>query len=56
MQHRHPGLHPDINASQIGPFAPVRYRRFRRRFFVALFVGVVGLVGFIIILATILYG
>jgi hypothetical protein len=32
MQHRHPGLHPDINTSQIDPFAPVRYQRFRRRF------------------------
>lgn len=56
MQHRHPGFHSDINAPQIDSFAPVRYQRFRRRFFVALFVGMVGLVGFIIILATILYG
>ena len=56
MQHRHSGLHSDINSAQIDAFAPVRRQRFRRRFFVALFVGLVGLTGFMIVLATVLYG
>jgi hypothetical protein len=56
MQQRHPELHSDINAPQIDSFAPARHQRFRHRFFVALFIGLVGLTGFMIVLATILYG
>jgi uncharacterized membrane protein len=56
MQQRHQGLHSDINTPQIDSFAPAHYQRFRRRFFVALFIGLVGLIGFMIVLATILYG
>lgn len=56
MQHRQSGLHSDINTSLINAPTPVYHQRFRRRFFVALFIGLVGLTGFIIILATTFYG
>jgi len=56
MQRQSTGFHANIDASQIDALSPVRYRRFRRRFFVALFIGMVGLTGFLIVLSIALYG
>ncbi|HHY54033.1 MAG TPA: hypothetical protein GYA08_01225 [Chloroflexi bacterium] len=50
------GFHAHFNTAPIDALPPVRRQRFRRRFFVALFVGVVGLTGFMIVLAMALSG
>jgi hypothetical protein len=56
MQRQSSGFHANIDAPQLDALTPVRYRRFRRRFFVALFIGMVGLAGFLIVLVIALYG
>jgi len=56
MQRPTPRLQANIDAAPIDALPPVRYRRFRRRFFVALFIGMIGLTGFLIVLAIALYG
>ena len=55
MQRQSTGFHANLDASQIEALSPVRHRRFRRRFFVALFIGMIGLTGFLIVLAITLY-
>lgn len=56
MQRQSPGFHANFDAAPIDAFPPVRRQRFRRRFFIALFIGVVGLTGFMIVLAVALSG
>lgn len=56
MQRQSTGFHANIDSSSVGSLPPVRYRRFRRRFFVALSIGLLGLTGFLIVLSIALYG
>ncbi|HQY90380.1 MAG: hypothetical protein WAU00_04425 [Caldilinea sp.] len=55
-QRQQPMFRPEIDASQFGASTAKSHLRFRRRFFIALFIALLGLTGFLVVLAVAIHG
>lgn len=55
-QRQPPMLRSKVDAPQFGVSTAKGYLRFRRRFFVALFIALLGLTGFLAVLAVAIHG